>query len=374
MGETNEPEKKKKSDRKNMLKYFAAGLAGALIGSTIMGFVAWNYFNSGKITNTSGTVIYTKENAPTTIEAVAQSNTPTVVGITTTQQTQNFFNQTVEQTGVGSGVIVTSNGYIVTNEHVITGNPDSMTVSLSDGTTYPGKVTWSDSGLDLAVVKIEASGLTSAALGDSDKLTVGELAVAIGNPLGLSFQSTVTSGIVSALNRSINIGSSIFEDLIQTDASINPGNSGGPLINKNGEVIGINSYKASSSEGLGFAIPVDIVKPIINSIVKSGQFKETALGVSCVDKEIAQYYTNTSSVNLKSGILIVSVQANSGADKAGLKANDIITKVDGVEVNTMLKLREIIYGKLPGDTVSVEYTRNGQTSTVNVTLSDASAQ
>ena len=364
----------RKTGRKTMLRYFAAGLAGALIGSIIMGFVAWNYFNSGKITTSNGTVIYTKDNAPTTVEAVAKTDTPVVVGITTKQLTQNYFNQTVEQTGVGSGVVVTSDGYIITNEHVVTNNPNSITVSMTDGTTFPGKLIWSDSSLDLAVVKIGATGLQTATLGNSDGLTVGELAVAIGNPLGLSFQSTVTSGIISALNRSIQIGNSVYEDLIQTDASINPGNSGGPLINKNGEVIGINSYKISSSEGLGFAIPIDILKPIINQIMKNGEFKETALGVSCVDKEISQYYTNTNNITLKSGILIVEVQANLGADKAGLKANDIITKVDGTEVDTMLKLREVMYSKLPGDTVTVEYTRDGATNTVNVALSEASAQ
>ena len=363
-----------KSDRKTMFRYFAAGLAGALIGSILMGAVAWNYFNSGKITASNGTVIYTKDNAPTTVEAVAKTYTHVVVGITTKQLTQNFFNQTVEQTGVGSGVIVSSNGYIITNEHVVTADPSSITVSLTDGTTFPGKLIWSDSSLDLAVVKIDATGLQTATLGKSEELSVGELAVAIGNPLGLSFQSTVTAGIVSALNRSIQINNSIYEDLIQTDASINPGNSGGPLINKNGEVIGINSYKITSSEGLGFAIPIDIVKPIIDQIMKNGEFKETALGVSCVDKETSQYYANTSNITLKTGILVIEVQANSGADKAGLKANDIITKVDGIEVNTMLKLREIIYSKLPGDTVSVEYTRNGVTNTANVILSEAPAQ
>lgn len=365
---------RKKSDRKSMFKYFAACLAGALIGSGIMGFIAWNYFNSGKITTSSGAVIYTKDNPPTTVEAIAQDDIPTVVGVTTTQLSQNFFNQTVEQTGVGSGVVLTSDGYIVTNEHVVTASPNSITVSLNDGTTYPAKLIWSDSNLDLAIIKIDVHGLQAATLGDSDNLTVGELAVAIGNPLGLSFQSTVTSGIVSALNRSIEIDNSIYEDLIQTDASINPGNSGGPLINSNGEVIGINSYKITSSEGLGFAIPINIVKPIINEIVAKGSFKETALGVTCVDKEIAQYYTATSNITLKSGILVVSVESGSGADKAGLKANDIITSVDGTEVDTMLKLREIIYSKLPGDTVSVQYTRNGVSNTVNVTLEAAASQ
>jgi len=367
----------KKKDKKGMFRYFAAGLAGALIGSSIMGYIAWGYINSGnKIVSTNGTVIYAKDNPPTTIEAVANLDTPVVVGITTVELTQNFYNQQTEVTGVGSGVIVTADGYILTNEHVVASNPKSITVSLKDGRTFSGKKIWANSSLDLAVIKIEATGLQTATLGDSDKLIVGELAVAIGNPLGLSFERTVTSGIISALNRSIQISSnSISEDLIQTDASINPGNSGGPLINEKGEVIGINSYKLNSSEGLGFAIPINVVKPIINQIVKYGDFKPTAIGISCIDKEMSQYYTDTTNITLKSGILIIDVQANSGAAKAGLKANDIINKVDGIEVNTMLKLREVLYSKLPGDTVKVEYTRNGNTNTADVTLSaDTSAQ
>jgi serine protease Do len=377
-GGASESKKKviKKMDKKGLFKYFAVGLAGALIGSGIMGFIAWDYINRGnKVVNSVGTTIYTKDNPPTTVEAIAELDTPAVVGITTVEIAQNFFNQQVEETGVGSGVVATSDGYIITNEHVVANNPKSINVSLKDGRTFPGKKIWGNPNLDLAVIKIEADGLQTAVLGDSDKLVVGELAVAIGNPLGMSFERSVTAGIVSALNRSIQISSNaISEDLIQTDASINPGNSGGPLINKNGEVIGINSYKINSSEGLGFAIPINVIKPIINQIEKYGSFRATAMGVSCVDREMTQYYTNTKDITLKSGILIIDVQTDSGAAKAGLIANDIITKVDGIEVNTMLKLREVLYSKLPGDTVKVEYTRDGTVNEVDVTLSaDTSA-
>lgn len=370
------PLKKKKTER-SAIKYFAAGLAGALLGSLIMGYVALSYFNGDSddridsIVNQDNVqqVINTQDNPPTTVEAVAELVTPAVVGITTVEIAQNRFSQQFEQTGVGSGVIVTENGYIITNQHVVTDNPRSITVSLKDGSSYEGQKIWSDADLDLAVIKIDANNLPTASLGDSDSLKVGELAVAIGNPLGLTFERTVTSGIISALNRSIMISaSSIAEDLIQTDASINSGNSGGPLLNRNGEVIGINTYKIDTGEGMGFAIPINVAKPIINQIIRNGEFTPTVMGISCLDREIARYYGN-SEIVLDKGILIMEVQQGSGAARAGLKENDIIIEVDGQEVNTMLKLREILYAKQPGQSVEVSYERNGQRHTANVELS-----
>ncbi|WP_246798105.1 S1C family serine protease [Alkalibacter rhizosphaerae] len=358
-------------------KYFAAGLAGAILGSIIMGTVAFSYLKDWtddfNTVNGDGNVVQQvlniKENAPTTVEAVAELVTPAVVGITTVEVQQGFWQQPVEQTGVGSGVIVTKDGYILTNQHVVTDNPKSITVSLKDGRIVEGQKIWSDAALDLAVVKIDATNLPTANLGDSDKINVGELAVAIGNPLGLTFERTVTSGIISALNRSIMVGpSSIAEDLIQTDASINSGNSGGPLLNKRGEVIGINTYKIDTGEGMGFAIPINIAKPIIDQIVKDGSFQPIVMGVSCLDREIVRFYGN-SDIELKEGILIMEVQAGSGAQRGGLRTDDIILEVDGVQVNTMLKLREILYAKSPGQMVKVTYQRNGQTHETEVELS-----
>lgn len=368
---------KRKKERKG-LKYFAAAMAGALIGGMIMGFLALDYIQdySAQISGTDDEgnivqqVLNIQDNAPTTVEAVAELVTPAVVGITTVEIQQGYW-QDYEQTGVGSGVIVTSDGYILTNQHVVTDNPKSITVSLKDGRTFEGEKIWADSTLDLALVKIDATDLPTAELGDSDNINVGELAVAIGNPLGLTFERTVTSGIISALNRSIIIGTNtISEDLIQTDASINAGNSGGPLLNKSGEVVGINTYKISSGEGLGFAIPINIAKPIINQIVTNGSFQATVMGVSCLDREIVRLYEDTG-IELTSGILIMEVQTNSGAYRAGLQSNDIILEVDGVEVNTMLKLREILYAKTPGQTVMVTYERGGQRDQVEVELSAA---
>ncbi|MBF7096699.1 S1C family serine protease [Alkalibacter mobilis] len=371
--------KKPKKERKG-LKYFAAGLAGALLGSAFMGAVAFTYLDGldeKTISNDDGGIVQQvlniSDNAPTTVEAVAELVTPAVVGITTVEIQDGYWRQ-FEQTGVGSGVIVTSDGYILTNQHVVTDNPKSITVSLKDGRTFSGEKIWSDASLDLAIVKIEADNLPVARLGDSDQINVGELAVAIGNPLGLTFERTVTSGIISALNRSIMVGANnIAEDLIQTDASINSGNSGGPLLNKNGEVIGINTYKIDTGEGMGFAIPINIAKPIINQIVKTGEFQAVVMGVSCLDREIARYYGD-SGIDLKKGILVMEVQPGSGASKAGLKPDDVILEVDGKEVNTMLKLREILYGKSSGQSVEVKYERSGVESTVQVELNATSLE
>lgn len=362
--------------RIGFLRIFAVGLVGALIGGVIVGAISINYFSKTNVaqsqSNITGTTLLeaaaTSDDPPTTVEAVAELLTPAVVGVQTVEVTQDMFMRERESTGVGSGFIVTQDGYILTNHHVVTENPKNITVSLKDGRSFEAKKVWSDSTLDLAVIKIDAKNLPVAVLGDSEDLSVGQMAVAIGNPLGLTFERTVTAGIVSALNRSIVSGTTIAEDLIQTDASINSGNSGGPLLDNKGNVIGINTYKIDSGEGMGFAIPINIAKPIVNQIIKNGKFQPTLMGISCLDKEIARYYGSDQTIDLKAGILIMDVQAGSGAEKAGLVKDAIITRIDDIEVNTMLKLREIIYNKLPGDTVQVEYTLNGKTKTTKVTL------
>ena len=209
----------------------------------------------------------------------------------------------------------------------------------------PGKVLWNDSALDLAIVKVETTGLPSADLGDSESLEVGQLAVAIGNPLGLDFQRTVTSGVISGLNRSIKVDQyNVIEDLIQTDASINPGNSGGPLLNSKGEVIGINTVKIRSQvgEGLGFAIPINVAKPIIQGVIEEGDFKTVYLGVGGYEVE---EYERALGVDLSidKGVIIVEVYPDSPADRAGLRSGDIIVKIDNQEVESMNQLKKILY-------------------------------
>ena len=294
---------------------------------------------------------------------VAKKATAGVVGITVerVQQERIFDQNDGTELGVGSGVIVSSDGYILTNNHVAGGKSKRIVVSLADGRYVDGEVVWADPVLDLAAVKVNLTGLTPLALGDASRLEVGEPAIAIGNPLGLEFQRTVTSGIISALNRTIRIdtesGPNYMEDLIQTDASINPGNSGGPLLNSNGEVIGINTVKVSSAEAIGFAIPINITKPIIDKLVRTGSFTEPYLGIFAYDKNVIPYIDGEA--NVQNGIYVAYVDTNGPAYSAGIREGCIIRQVDGTDINTMLQLRTYIYSKSPGDTVNLTHLMHG---------------
>lgn len=351
--------------RGNGLAYFAVGLVGAIIGGIIMAAIAPAYLygkyipvpNSNAGNAAQQIVIKPTENI-TVAGAVAKKVMPTVVGISTVTVQRDLFFGTRYAEGVGSGVIVDPRGYILTNSHVVGDKRSRLTVYLADGRELEGSVLWQDAGLDLAVVKVEATNLTAAELGDSDSLGVGETAIAIGNPLGLRYERTVTQGIVSGLNRSIMVDqSTIMEDLIQTDAAINPGNSGGPLINSKGQIIGINTVKASA-EGLGFAIPINVTKPVIKHFVEDGVFNPPYLGIYTLDREIIGYYETD--IVIESGLYIHDVIKGSAAESAGLREGDIITHIDNTEVNTMLKLRSVLYNKKPGDTVNIKYQRNGK--------------
>lgn len=300
-----------------------------------------------------------------TIQDIVKSSMPGVVGISVLKVDKNsIFSRNTDSWGVGSGVIVSSNGFILTNHHVAGGKNKRIIVSLDDGRNIDGTTVWSDPILDLAVVKINATGLHTIPLGDANELVVGEPAIAIGNPLGLQFQRTVTSGIISALNRTIEIetegGMNYMEDLIQTDASINPGNSGGPLINSKGQVVGINTVKVTSAEGIGFAVPINIAIPIINQFIESGEFVEPYLGVFAYDKEVVPYIDTTK--KLDKGVYIAEIDEAGPAYKSGLRVGCIIKEVDGKEINTMMQLRTYIYSKKPGDIINItcqeEATRN----------------
>ena len=290
-------------------------------------------------------------------ETVAKSAMPGVVGVTVLRvESKSLFDKNAgERWGVGTGVIMSSNGYILTNHHVAGGTSKRIIVSLVDGRNIDGTTLWSDPVLDLAVVKINATGLTPIPVGDATTLQVGEPAIAIGNPLGLEFQRTVTSGIISALNRTIRIdtdkGPNYMEDLIQTDASINPGNSGGPLLNSRGQVVGINTIKVASAESIGFAIPINVAVPIIKKYVTDGSFKEPYLGVFAYDKAVIPYVD--ASVKLDNGVYVAHVDRTGPAFKGGIKEGCIIKQVDGININTMLQLRSYLYTKNPGDTIRV---------------------
>lgn len=309
--------------------------------------------------------------------AIAKKVMPSVVGISTVSQTytQTIFGlQQGTQQGVGTGIIVSSDGYILTNSHVVNdGESESITVDLYDGTEYTGTVLWNSTDLDLAIVKIDAKNLTAAEIGDSDDVEIGDYAVAIGNPLGLDFERSVTQGIISGLDRTITTTDSstgsqnTMEGLIQTDASINSGNSGGPLINSQGQVIGINSAKASSAEGLGFAIPINTATPIIDEIKENGTYEQAYIGISGMNVEAvkAQYQTD---FKADKGIYVMQIYTNSPASKAGLQEGDIITAVNGTSVDDMSALKKELVKYRPGDTIKVTYERDKQSSTADVTL------
>lgn len=295
----------------------------------------------------------------TPIVAVAQKVGPTVVGITNKGLVRDMFNrQVLMEQGTGSGVIFDPSGLIVTNHHVIKGAKE-IAVSLSDGRSVPGRVLGSDPATDLAVVKIDEANLPTAVFGDSDKNMVGEPVVAIGNPLGLEFKGSVTAGIISALNRSLDVGERTFR-LIQTDAAINPGNSGGALANADGMVIGINSAKinANGVEGIGFAIPINVAKKVINSILETGKVARPYLGVAMMDKDLAARYGYD--LRLDKGILIVRLDSDGPAYQAGLRTDDIITAINGKPVNSVKELRAILDDTAIGSTLDVQILRNNR--------------
>lgn len=357
--------------RRGISSYLLVAVIAGIIGGILATYIAPNYLY-GKIlpipdiykSNTliegdTGQIQIIPREDISTVTAVAKKTMSSVVGITTVVvQREWLWERPLE--GIGSGVIVDSNGYILTNSHVIgDGKARSINVLFENGDTVEGRVLWFDPSLDLAIVKADVTGVHAAELGDSDTLEVGELAVAIGNPLGLEFQRSVTSGVISGLHRSIRVDEAdIIEDLIQTDASINPGNSGGPLLNSNGEVIGINTAKIQSGEGLGFSIPINLVKPIVEEVIKKGSFNNVYIGFAGREVDI---YERQVGVKLKaeSGIAIVEVMPNSPAAVAGLRNLDVITKIDNQDVETMIGLRKILYKYKIGDKAILRVNRDG---------------
>ena len=291
-----------------------------------------------------------------------------VVGITTLETVENFFG-TEDLGGVGSGFIVDSDGYILTNSHVIAnGNAKEIKVLFENGDQVNGRVLWFDPALDLAIVKVDITGLPAMELGDSDQLKVGELAIAIGNPLGLDFQRTVTSGIISGLNRSIAVDqNTVLEDLIQTDASINRGNSGGPLLNSNGEVIGINTAKTQAGEGLGFAIPINSTKEIVKEVIDKGSFETVQLGIQLMD--IKEYQSRVGiDLKLDKGVIILETLESSPAEKANLTSGDIILKIDDTEIDSVSSLKKSLYKYNKGDKATLTIVRNNKKETVEVSF------
>ena len=320
------------------------------------------------------------EESSSVIDA-ANKVSPAVVSITIKSQATNIFGQVVTQEGGGTGFIITSDGMIVTNKHVASDMNGAYTVFTSDGKEYAAKVLAQDPYYDLAVLKIEATGLPTAELGDSNDLKIGQWVEAIGNALG-EFQNSVTVGVVSAFNRSITASDGVsaesLEGLIQTDAAINSGNSGGPLINLTGQVIGINTAVASGAQSIGFAIPIDSVKSAIDSIQKTGSIKRPMLGVRYVGitKEIAK--ANQLKYDYGAWLLpagsdrgLVAVVPGSPADKAGLVENDIILEINGQRIDENNSLARVLSKFNVGDEVTLKYSDKGTEKEVKVKLDEA---
>lgn len=261
------------------------------------------------------------------------------------------------ETGIGTGFLITADGYILTNQHVIE-NADSITVQLNGKTEeVSARVIGQDRDLDLAVLKIEGSGFPVLKLGDSSLMRVGEWVVAIGQPYGLDH--TVTTGVISAKGRPINIEDRSYKNLIQTDAAINPGNSGGPLLNLNGEVIAINTAVNASAQGIGFAIPADTVREVLDDLLQGNDIIRPFLGISMSDinEEIRQQLSLGHETR---GILVVEVVKGTAAEKAGIKAMDIITDIDGEKISSAEQLQDIVSGHEVGDKITLNILRNGK--------------
>ena len=300
---------------------------------------------------------------------VYAANVNSTVGIVTSLVTTNFWGQQTTGAAAGSGFVFSDDGYILTNYHVVEG-ATSITVSTYDGTSYDAKLIGNDESNDVAVLKIDATGLTPVVIGDSDKLNVGDNVVAIGNPLGeLTFSET--SGIVSALNREVTMSNNTTMDLIQTDCAINSGNSGGALFNMYGEVVGITNAKYSSSssssgasiDNIGFAIPINQVYGIVKSIIENGYIEKPYIGVS-----VLTVSDETQKYGLPGGASVQSITKDSPAEEAGLQVNDIITKVNDTEVASSTELVKIVRAANPGDELKLTVYRQGETLELTITV------
>jgi putative serine protease PepD len=352
-----QPPTVRKSPKGNAI--LIAVLAGSIGGVLGVNAAGGDFFNRVQLVSSTSTI----QRAPDSVAGIAQRVLPSVVSIST---------RSLSGGGTGSGFVIDSNGYILTNNHVISNaaqSGGSIQVSLSDGTFYSAKVIGRDASYDLAVLKINASGLKALQFGDSDAVAVGDLVIAIGSPLGLS--GTVTTGIISAKNRAVTAGEadseSSFINALQTDAAINPGNSGGPLVDATGAVIGVNSAIASlgttsqlGSIGLGFAIPINQARKTADQLIKNGVATYPVIGVS-----LNMNFTENGAQVATSGRGILP---GSPAEKAGLRPGDVIIEIDGKEIYSPEELIVSVRARNVGDRVILGFLRDGVKKTVTLTL------
>jgi S1-C subfamily serine protease len=352
-------------------------LLGALVGALVAAIVSAGVYIGVDRDNSSNprTTVPAARNTsvfaqPSDVHAILEKVEPAVVAITTGAAANDVFGQSSGSSGgAGTGVVISSDGLIVTNNHVVSDSGGRIEVTFNDGTHKQATLVGNDASADLAVVKVDATGLTPAALGDSDKLVVGDEVIAIGNALALPGQPSVTRGIVSALNRSIDTEvNTTLDHMIQTDAAINPGNSGGPLVNSAGQVVGINTAIADPSEAqnVGFAIAINQAKPIIEDLRKGKKVEPAFLGV--VTQTVTPAIANQLNLKVTSGAVVQRVEQGSPADDAGIQQGDVIQKIDATTIKTAQDVGSAVRTHHAGDKVTVVVDRAGTSKSFTVTL------
>ena len=355
--------KKKRGFNKTIAAVIVCTLCSGFIGSGVTYLALKDNLKETKTINVNPSKFDTKNEALSATEAYNKV-APAAVVVSTKSVTQGYFMQTQEVEGIGSGFIINQEGYILTNYHVVKGAQE-ISVTLSNDVTTTAQIVNYDENQDVAMIKITDESVKIPAtveLGDSDSLQPGEEVIAIGTPLSTELSSTVTKGIISATSRSVAVQSGVTMNLIQTDAAINAGNSGGPLVNTKGEVVGINSSKISGEavEGIGFSIPINDIKDKIESLSKP--ILNLGISVRTIDEALSKQ------LNMEQGLYVVEVTEFSSAEKAGLKAGDIIVKADGNRITTFDEFKAVKNGKEEGDEIALEVIRNGQSKTINVKL------
>ncbi|MGE7980298.1 S1C family serine protease [Psychrobacillus sp. NPDC093200] len=390
------PKVRNKAKKKGVAGYFFSGLAGVLVGALLVWFITPSVVNnlpaqteSETATNKAAKTEQLSVDITTDVTGAVEKASDAVVGISNIQSARNFWSQnsSEQEAGTGSGVIYKKEGgkaYIVTNHHVIAG-AEALEVTLKDGVKAEAKLVGSDMWTDLAVLEIDDKGIeTVLEFGDSDTLKQGETVIAIGNPLGLDFYGSVTTGVVSGTDRAIpvDINEDGVEDwqaeVLQTDAAINPGNSGGALINLAGQLIGINSMKISEStiEGIGLAIPVNSALPIIEDLERNGKVIRPSMGITLMDLTNVPAFHQRDTLKLPAevttGVVVDEVYEGTPAANAGMKTYDVIVEMDGEKVENSIDLRKHLYNETEiGDNLKVKVYRQGEIVELTLTLKDS---
>ncbi|NLM46032.1 MAG: PDZ domain-containing protein [Firmicutes bacterium] len=377
--------------RRGLWGIILSALFGTLVGGALVAFILLHFLapgqdaaqnqaplapQTGQPSQQQEDIPYSEQDRPeyqnTAVVRAAEKVVPAVVGITNKVDVFSMFHgrTILQDKATGSGVIIDPDGYIVTNNHVID-EADEIWVTLGDDKEYKAELVGKDRVSDLAVIKIDAQNLPAATFGDSDKIVVGEMAIAIGNPLGLRFSQSVTVGYISSKQREITDGTQTLY-VIQTDAAINSGNSGGPLVNLKGEVIGINTAKImlTGVEGMGFAIPSNTVKKVTEELIDKGYVVRPRLGVyngGDIDAALARQLQ----LPVEYGMIVYAVDPGSPAEKAGMRSGDIIIEFNGKKIETFSDLQKAIYAQKVGDTVEIVVVRDRQKLTLTATLTEA---